>query len=77
MIGTYGGDTMRLIAVKESKSDHDRDRVTQAIEVIINGKSFGTYKPTWRIIGYARGGNDDIEVTDSIKLEAELSGDNG
>jgi VCBS repeat-containing protein len=56
VIGTDANETIRFIDVG-NKGD---------IKVLINGVSFGTYRPTGRILAYGMGGDDDIEVTGNI-----------
>jgi Ca2+-binding RTX toxin-like protein len=56
VIGTNGNDTIRFIEVGNQGD----------IKVLINGQSFGTYRPTGRILAYGQAGDDDIEVVGSI-----------
>jgi PKD repeat protein len=64
--GTTGGD---VILVK--------NRGKGKVEVFINGKSQGTFKPNGHVIVFGQAGNDLIEVDDSVKLSAWLFGDAG
>jgi Ca2+-binding RTX toxin-like protein len=47
------------------------------IVVKINGTTVGTFHPTGRIIAYGLGGDDDIQVADTITLPAWLYGGAG
>jgi Ca2+-binding RTX toxin-like protein len=48
-----------------------------SVQVIINGQSQGSFSPTGRIIVRGLAGNDDISVSGSISLTAELRGGSG
>jgi Ca2+-binding RTX toxin-like protein len=47
------------------------------VSVTINGQVVGTFNPTGRIIVYALGGNDLVQVSGSVTLPAELFGGAG
>jgi hypothetical protein len=47
------------------------------INVSINGVSQGVFRPTGHIIAYGLGGDDDIQVSGSVELDAWLFGDGG
>jgi Ca2+-binding RTX toxin-like protein len=47
------------------------------ITVTINGQAVGTFNPTGRIIVYALGGNDSVQMDGSINLPGELFGGAG
>ncbi len=65
--GTNDRDTIRFVP-----QGNDGD-----IKVLINGTSQGIFHPTGRIIAYGLGGDDDIQVADSITLPAVLYGNDG
>src|SRR5439155_7832921 len=47
------------------------------VSVKLNGVSLGTFHPTGRIIAFGQAGDDDIQVSGSIKLSAWLYGGAG
>ncbi len=48
-----------------------------SIRVLINGRSYGAFNPTSRILAFGQAGDDDIQVAGSIALSAWLYGGAG
>jgi PKD repeat protein len=65
--GTTGDDTIRVIQQGTSGN----------YEVTINGRSKGVFAPTGRIIIFAQGGNDSVNVPNSLPLPVEMYGGDG
>jgi hypothetical protein len=65
--GTTGDDAIHFSPVGNSGD----------VSVSINGVSLGTYSPTGRIIAFGLAGADELQVSGTIELMAELYGDAG
>jgi Ca2+-binding RTX toxin-like protein len=50
---------------------------SKGVKVLINGKTQGNFTPTSRIVVYGQAGNDDIQVTGSLRIPAWLYGGDG
>jgi uncharacterized delta-60 repeat protein len=64
--GTLGNDTIRL-----------QPQGGSGVKVLLNGASQGVFTPTGRIVVYGQAGDDDIRVSEDIRLPAVLFGGDG
>jgi len=50
---------------------------SRGVKVLVNGKSYGSFAPTSRIVAFGQEGNDNIQVAGSLRLAAWLYGGGG
>jgi len=69
-----GSKTMLVVGGTTSTDDIVVSPSGGELQVTINGVSLGVFNPTSRIVVYAQGGNDDVQVAGSVSQAAWLYG---